>query len=203
MPEVTTRVREAVSADLERIAEIHCAALSQDLLPRLGKPFLVRDLYPLALRSAHSFILVAEREDLVGFVVFSVAAGDFARELRRKWRRIAASLLRSSSRDLWLARDLLDATLRCRLEGDYSREELERLPELFVIAIDPRHQGERVGGRLVQAGLEALARRVSAEVCSVKTSSEQARRFYRAQGFEEVGGEVRGRRRFHVLTHPL
>ena len=75
MPEYRTapadlQVRRVMSADFEAIADIHCAALPQDLLPRLGRRALAKVFYPWFLNTElFDFITLAGDDTLAGFIV--------------------------------------------------------------------------------------------------------------------------------------
>ena len=69
-----------------------------------------------------------------------------------------------------------------------SGEGLRGVGDLVALHVDPVHQGAGVGGRLLEAGLEVLARQgFSTYVLWVLERNESAIRFYRQRGWSPDG----------------
>jgi len=72
-----------------------------------------------------------------------------------------------------------------------SQEGLPGVGDLEALHVDPAHQGTGVGGRLLDAGLEVLARQgLSTFVLWVLEGNERAIRFYLKRGWRPDGQRV-------------
>lgn len=195
-------IRRGVSGDAPTLASLHAAALPADLLPRLGRDFLLKRFYPFALASPHAFTLAAEQDgEVLGFVMFTQDTPAFMRQLRRLAPFMLVAALTRFPRDLSVLAELARCGLGFRSDTEGLPGAPEACPELFVIAVAQESRGAGVGSALVREGLARLSEtQAGASLgCLVKTSSGQAYEFYSRLGFRAAGFEWRGTRAMRVL----
>ena len=196
-------IRFASEADIDRLAEIHGAALPEDFLPQLGRGFLKDVFFPSALRPGNAFVLVAEEQESVdAFVVFARDSAALTRDLRARPLRLAFAMLGAALRRPSFVSQVLAVIRGGRIELSAPVPDLTALPELYLIATDPGRQSRGLGGALVHEGLRLLAEKGN-HACVVKTSSPRARSFYHALGFQQIGTEIRGGRVLWLLHRKL
>jgi ribosomal protein S18 acetylase RimI-like enzyme len=193
----THPVERAKSGDIPEMAQLHAAALPDDLLPRLGEGFLARTVYPLALAMPTCTVWVSRAErGLTGVAIFTTDAPAFTRALTSNRVRPAVAALGAV-----LRRPSIASALWAHVRGtqtiwsDVGFRDREHA-ELYVIATHPEARGTGVGTSILRAGLDALP-----GDCLVRTSAPRARDFYLKHGFAEVGSERRGSREFSVLGY--
>lgn len=195
-------IRECTLADIDALVDIHCAALPTDLLPRLGRTYLARNYYPTILRSPNAVTFVYEEEgQVISFVVFAYKSGNLAREIKADKIGIAWALFKKSFRDPGIIINVINF-LSSKIQLNKEIGSLEDYAELFSAASYPEKQGKGFGSLIVKEGLNRLIQ-YNCTGCSVKTSSERARKFYQRLGFEDIGEESRGNRFLYILFHPL
>ena len=198
-PKPSTLIRPATFADIDRLVEIHTSALPGDLLPRLGSAYLRKQFYPCSLRSANAVTLVNDHGGQVdAFIVFAINSGAFTEELKRDRLRIIFSVLQRSLRDPGLGWELASLNRGARIEIARPMGRIQGLPELYLMATHPQRQRTGLGKPLVKAGLLLLSQK-GLGACIVKTSSPQARAFYRSLGFEDIGTERRAARSLFLM----
>ena len=191
-------IREGTANDISRLAEIHLASLQGDLLPRLGRVFLEKRFYPSVLTSSNALLLVDEDEcSLNSYVVFAYNSGKFVEDITSHKISIGLSILRKLLSDPSVLLQVI-AAMRSNIVLTTQVDHLERQPELYLMATDPRYQSTGIGSRLVQDGIERL-RQAGYQSCWVRTSSDRAKQFYQRLGFEVIGKEFRGQRLLHLL----
>ena len=189
---------------MDALADIHCASLPRDFLPRLGRQFLRRTFFPVVVGSSNSVTVVADVDDRPrSFVVFSVDGKSLSKELMRRWGHVGMALTGRAVRDPGLLKAGLDIIRGDKWELTIPVNDVESLPELYVIGTEPAYQSRGLGSAVIKAGLDTLRTltRNTETPCLVKTSSEQARAMYRKNGWTDAGFARRGKRRFFVLIH--
>ncbi len=195
-------IRKAHNEDIPFLVKIHMAALPGDLLPRLGRDFLVKTFYPAVLRSDQAFTIVHEEDGAPdAFVIFAYHSDALTNQVIKDKVSLAGSMLRGLLADPTLAREAFGFLrgFRTELEEDL-RIKLEEIPELYLIATSPDRQSRGLGCQIVRHGLRLLAD--EGYPCSlVKTSSDRAREFYLKQGYRLIGFEYRQKRRLYLLLH--
>jgi|GEM_PF-5645709 ribosomal protein S18 acetylase RimI-like enzyme len=191
--------RCATREDLDQLAAIHAAALPNDLLPRLGLRFLRKYFFPTVFNSASAYITVGESDErIAGFCIFARDNTALSRSVFGPRLRIGRYYLSAMIRKPLLFVDLCAYALGYRIDlYDASSGEIEGVPEIFIIATAPGQQSRGVGRRIVEQGLRELG--TERDRCIVRTSSQQAERFYKKCGFEKIGIEKRGRTAFSLL----
>jgi ribosomal protein S18 acetylase RimI-like enzyme len=166
--------------DVPRVVTIHRDALSQDLLPSLGAPFL-ECLYRSMLDSGGVFGFVARvDEQPCGFVLATTATSGMFRTV----------LSRSGLALLWrvfpriLARPRVVGSL---IQASLYPQQVPAVPEqaeLLVIAVDAPYRRSGCGVHLVKALNAEFARRGTASYkVTVHEDNRQATRFYEKMGF--------------------
>ncbi len=182
-------LRNAVSADISAVVEVHRRAFPEAFLTLLGGRFLAA-YYSLLLGYAGGALLVAERENrLAGF-----AAGCLAPEQFHALMRAAKPLLGSAALGGLVRRP----SLLPRLLANYRRTAPAKRPataastadaELTSLAVDPADAGHGLGSALVEALAAKLADGGAAtlELTTDAAGNEGARRFYERLGFRVAG----------------
>jgi ribosomal protein S18 acetylase RimI-like enzyme len=194
-------IRLARREDIPRLCEIHAHALPDDLLPRLGRGFLRQVFYAQLFEGERGFAILSEEQGIRSFAVFTRNARALTEALASRKLCILGALATRVWFSPGLPFQLLAATQECRVESRIPAADLEKLPELYVMATDPPSQGRGFGTQVVREGLSVLYKDPAVPGCLVRTSSDRARSFYRRLGFEDVGSEQRGKRRLHLLLH--
>jgi ribosomal protein S18 acetylase RimI-like enzyme len=173
-------IRRAVPDDVDAMARLHAAEITEGFLPTLGPRFLAR-LYRRAVFDSSSFAFVAGCD---GVVVGFAAATEDLRGLYRSFlvrdglpaaAAAAPNLVRSWRRVL--------ETLRYGGGGEAA------LPpaEVIAVAVDRRARGQGVGRRLVAAVIDEFASRgVPAARVVAGTDNEAALRLYHSAGFRHA-----------------
>ena len=206
MPEYSTppaglRVRRAMSTDFEAIADIHCAALPQDLLPRLGRRALAKVFYPWFLNTElFDFIALAGDDILAGFIVL--------RNRTPTLREVLPICVKLLPFLVWncLAHPSVAFVCACYLLSRRHETVEGRAvvcsaqKEIVVVAVAAGWRRNGIGSKLITA---AISRMSGSDVMLVKTDSETARSFYLMQGFAVVGHERRCRRSLYMLARPV
>lgn len=194
-------IRQATTADIPFLAAIHCRALPEDLLPRLGAVFLEREFYPRVLEADDSLTLVAEEEGNshpCAFAVFAYCSESLTRRVLRRKMAIARYLAPAALKHFSLIREILAHLKGFRVEMAPGQSiDIRSFPEVYLIAVHPSCQGRGLGAAVLRDGLSRVFREHC--FCLAKTSSPRARRFYISNGFSDVGAEYRGKRRLSLL----
>lgn len=190
------QVRPAGPQDAAALADIHSAALPDDVLPRLGRNFLQNVFYPLVLGHGDTDCIVAGDGPCPdGLLVLARAPQALTAALAVRRHRILAALVCQGWRAAPLALDMLCAARGRVRELNVAVETYRQAWEIYILAVHPRAQGRGLGSALVAAALARLA----APLLIVKTASETAKGFYEGNGFRPAGLEQRGRRTIWLL----
>ena len=189
-------VRKATDSDIKEIVEIHCKALPNDLLPRLGKGLLRNVFYKVALQSNQSKLLVAsDITKVYGFGLVVKSSKTFSDELlgiKLVWN-LGLALLKNPL----LLIDLLPHFKRTSVDLDISIDILHK-PELYLIAVDPDIQKSGGGTLLINEMINYLKDNNYSQFI-VKTSSVGAVKFYKKNLFREIGVETRNKIQYLIL----
>ncbi|WBF66166.1 GNAT family N-acetyltransferase [Desulfovibrio subterraneus] len=177
---------------LRKVVSIHCKALADDLLPKLGKEYLLRTFYPTILQESDSLLLVEEDNDSVrGFILVANPANAYShlRTGKRLSHLLSAALIRPNT---WI--DLIGAA--------YSKTHPPlTLPsstfEIVALAVHPDFQRKGIGKILVSSALS----RINNQSLLTKTSSDAALKFYFELGFTKIGVESRINKQLNVLKY--
>jgi ribosomal protein S18 acetylase RimI-like enzyme len=192
-------IRQAERADIPAIADIHAAALPNDLLPRLGKRFLRETFYPAVIDSGIALTIVETVDgELQSFVIFARDSERLTRQVTRRKLALARHGLIAMLRDFALVGEIWSHLKGFRAEFHIEPPvPLNTIPEVYLIATAPGRQSRGSGGRLLEHGIAMLGGKDPE--CVVRTSSEGARRFYARHGFHRIGVEYRHNRHIHIL----
>jgi ribosomal protein S18 acetylase RimI-like enzyme len=146
-------VRPGTPSDAAAAAGLHASEIAEGFLSRLGPRFL-RALYVRITRSDHSFLLVATRNgEIAGFISGSTDLGGLYKQFMLR-EGIPAAVMNAPKLVMsW--RHVLE-TVR---HGEQPATAQGKVCELLSVAVDPRHQDQGIGGRLVGEFLEETARR--------------------------------------------
>ncbi len=185
---------------VERVAEIHAAALPGDFLPSLGVRFL-SVFYRAALESKAAFGFVQTEGDRVsGFVLGSVDTGQLFRRVILR----AAVPLGWSALPAVLRRPALLARVAETFLYPHREASAPEKAELVVIAVDSQRRSRGSGQALVQALDEAfLAQGVQSYKVTVLQSNPGANRFYQRLGFCLAGEFQLYDKRWNLYTRSL
>jgi ribosomal protein S18 acetylase RimI-like enzyme len=187
-------IRAGEDGDVEVAALLHADAIHEGFLPLLGTTFLIR-LYRRIVRSAGSFLLVAEED---GLVVGQAAATEDVRSLYKEF------LVRDGVVGALVAAPQLSRHWRSALETFRYASRENGLPkaELLAVAVAPHARGRGIGRALVTAANDELKRRgVDNARVVVGSSNAAALRMYTASGYTpRVQLEVHKDRPSEVLT---
>jgi ribosomal protein S18 acetylase RimI-like enzyme len=187
---MTTAVRPASPADIDRVVAVHQAAFGAFFLTSLGPRFLSR-LYRGYLGHPSGVLLVIG-DPVAGFVAGTTDPASFYRWLRRSQGPAMAlaavpALLR---RPLAVGRRLASAVR-------YRGEEATPIPDgalLASLGVDPRAGGGGLGSALVEAFVErATEAGRTVTYCSTDAAdNERVLAFYGRLGFREAERVRRG-----------
>jgi len=192
-------IRPLSSSDLPQVAEIHLLAFPSSALTRLGKE-AVRRYYEWQMVGPHDLVAVGAflGDQMAGFSFGGTFRGAVVGYIRRNWPYL---LFRSLSR-FWL---FTDGLFRSRVKGGLAllarfirgknkpgtraAQAATSIPEygILSIAVNPRFQGRGIG-RLLMSENECAAqsRQFHRMGLNVSPNNEQAIRFYRSLGWEQV-----------------
>jgi ribosomal protein S18 acetylase RimI-like enzyme len=176
-------IREARPADADALARLHATCLPASLLTELGHGSLVR-YYQFAIRSSHEHVWVAQEsgDDIVGGCVLS---DDPASVMRRFVRQVPVQF----AKDLGTALIRRGSLRRRMLAGLRGGSEEGHRPEVTQIFTDAQRRGHGFGAQLLRACEETLraARTGSYFVHTQRDDNEAGIRFYRREGFVQIG----------------
>ena len=171
--------RDAVPADIPRLAELHMTCLPGDVsdFTLLGRG-IVRRFYAVAQsRRAASVIVAADGGELAGFVVITHdVSALFPSTLLAGPADVARFFLTANPVGL------VRAAIAKVSSGTTT---VAAVPELVYLGVDGRYRGRGVGGMLVDAADVAfLAAGVAGYELNVHASNASACRLYLAKGLE-------------------
>ena len=192
-------IRPAKRSDIGQLAEIHAAALAQDLLPRLGVKFLKEYFFPTVIEASSARVLIAEENgSVLGFCIFAENNTELSAAIFGSKAKVGRYYLAALLKHPYLIRDLYNYVTGYVVEFySLSPDKIANVPEIFLIATMPGHQSKGIGRMIVEKGLEKL--QAERKECIVRTASAPAERFYRKSGFAPIGVEKRGRANFKLL----
>ena len=173
-------IRAATEPDVPSVARLHTSEIADGFLSSLGPRFLAC-LYRRIARHPGTVLLVADDHgEIVGFVAAAESTGALYRSfLARDALRVA---LASGPRLVGAARRVVE-TLRYPAVTDAGA-----CAELLAVAVAPRARGHGLGGALVEAATNELARRGHTAVRVVTASgNEPAMALYQRCGFRPAG----------------
>ncbi|HNN06854.1 MAG TPA: GNAT family N-acetyltransferase [Leptospiraceae bacterium] len=191
-------IRMACLEDSEALTEIHCSALPDDLLPKLGKKYIKNVYYSKVLKSKYAITMLLEKGEIpVSFVTFTLEPEKLLIEIKKQKIALLLALIKNSFSQPGIVPSLWNnMNTKTHFDGNINPVDF---PELFFIASVPDQQGKGLGKMLIKKGLQELEHISEKPGCIVKTSSESAFRFYIREGFKEIGYEMRGSRKFCIL----
>lgn len=191
-------IRPAMPDDCKQLAAVHCAELSDDVLPQLGVRFAAERFYPGLLESTDASVhVVGNRSDVHGFVIVESVPGAVTKAMRQNIASFVITILMAVLRRPHLALDIMCATLFKRVVLNHTLAKADAVTEISFIAVSRDHQGAGLGAKLVEAA--ARVARAHSQPLIVRTASDQAERFYAACGFTAIGHEQRCRRLLSIL----
>ncbi len=178
-------IQPATVADLAQIVSVHRAAFPRHFMTQLGGAFLKR-YYRLTLEYPSGVLLCAASppEGIVGFVAGFLDPPGFYAALRKNRWRLAAAMLGAVLRHPGLLRRALHNRQRVAKSAETPSDQ-RAVAELASVGVDPRHQGEGAGRRLVEAFV-ARAAELGARRVILRTDSDdndRVHRFYARLGF--------------------
>jgi ribosomal protein S18 acetylase RimI-like enzyme len=194
-------IRKAELGDSERISELHCMALSEDLLPSLGKNFLEKVYYPAVLKSSYSRVYLFEKDRIiVSFVVFATDTSALSNDIKSTYLSILFAAFKKTFVNPRIPFLILGFIFGKAIWQE-KPVDLVHIPELYSIATDPSEQSKGYGRMIVKEGLKDLGSLNEKKGCIVKTTSEGAFKFYQSIGFRKIGFEKRGKSILSVLYY--
>ena len=163
-------------ADVPAVIAQQHACLRGSIVTELGDRFLTR-FHAAALEHPATRAFVAREQELIGFAIGTIDVHAFNRFVKP---RVLPALVRAllSPRGLMLAPRFVGSIVE--------RKPQPHIPaELLLLAVDERARRQGVGRRLLAALEEDFARDgVAVYRVAVRTRLDDARRFYRAVGFD-------------------
>ena len=200
-------IRKATPEDIDRISLIHSRALPEAFLPRLGRRFLKRNFYPLALDDDLSICLLAEdKNDVVGFVVLAYNSDLFNKLLQNKSSKneIALSIFLRGFKDPGLYFQAYNILFNSKDEFEkISKIAIADIPGIIIIATDPSNQGKGIGSALINEAVDFLNLNGKHTLCRVEGRTTQAIKFYEKNGFKKIGTQQRGKIVYSILIRSL
>jgi ribosomal protein S18 acetylase RimI-like enzyme len=174
---------------VQQIISLHSAVLREDLTAMLSLKFRIAVFSRLVEEA--DCIVAMEGSKLVGFCILSDEA-----TLRDAFLggpiALFSSLLKLALSHPARFFEFLHATLNSSLnKGELFMSSKEIFS--FAVAIDKQSQG--IGSEIISAARD----RYGLGGIMAKTSDPRAARFYQKNGFEVIGEETRGKRKFQVL----
>lgn len=172
-------IRAATEPDVPSVAGLHTSEIADGFLSSLGPAFLTC-LYRRIVRHPGTVLLVADDHgEIVGFVAAAEDTGALYRSfLARDALRVG---LAAGPRLLASARRVVE-TLRYPAVSDAGA-----CAEVLAVAVAPRARGRGLGGALLQAATDELARRGHTAVRVVTASGNvPAIALYRRCGFRRA-----------------
>jgi len=195
-------IRQAEINDIPQIVDIHLRALPGDLLPRLGRSYLLNVLYPQIFKSQSTLNLVNDDNGLVNsFCIYAYNSSDLTKYITKNKIVLAKYLSLCLLKDISIIKEVFSLLKGPKIQL-FSKDDnfLDNgLPEIYIIATDPQYQKRGLGKEILKEGFLYLFKDYPA--CLVKTSSESAKNFYLNLGFTLFGSEYRGSRILHLLVY--
>jgi ribosomal protein S18 acetylase RimI-like enzyme len=195
-------IRQAEKKDIPQIVDVHLRALPDDLLPRLGRNYLLNELYPMIFDSNRTFNLVNDDNGLVNaFCIYAYDSKELTKLVTKNKLILAKYLSLCLLKDIRVLKEVI-ALIKGPNIDLISKDEnfLDKgLPEIYIIATDPQYQKKGIGKDILATGFLSLIKEYPG--CLVRTSAEIARDFYLRYGFSLFGFEYRGRRKFYLLIY--
>jgi ribosomal protein S18 acetylase RimI-like enzyme len=186
-PEVMSSIRAMRMVDVDRVAELHEAAMGNSLWAKLGTRFLSQ-LYRGLINNRRFLGFVYEEDGRVrGFIAGSTDAGAMMREVfRASWFLLGpASLPRALRPDV--LRHLL-TTARYFSASDSVLGGQDVPAESLFCSFEPDLRGKRVSGHINKVLFDdLLARGVQAVKITTETDNEGANRQLQSWGFQDRG----------------
>ena len=174
---MTAVLRTGTPADAPAVARLHADRIGEGFLVMLGPRFLTR-LYRRVVLSPHALLVVAESgERIVGFVAAATNTrhlyGDFLRRDAVPAGLVAAPAILRHPRRVW-------ETFRYGSANDGDLP----VAEILSVAVATDAGGRGIGGALVAAAQEELARRGASEALVVTAfGNDAALAMYERAGF--------------------
>ena len=153
--------------------------LPDDFCSLLGKVFLSRIFYPELFKVSEVALCVADKKEVLGFVIFS-SDKSFLRRLAINHFFIIIRYSLPHIFRIGFLRYLFEVIILL-----FSNDDRLHGCELSYIALSKDHQGQGFGEKLLKKGLSELSRKGN-NYCWVKTLSTTSKsiRFYEKIGFE-------------------
>ncbi|HNH09559.1 MAG TPA: hypothetical protein PK683_13755, partial [Leptospiraceae bacterium] len=90
-------IRMACLEDSEALTEIHCSALPDDLLPKLGKKYIKNVYYSKVLKSKYAITMLLEKGEIpVSFVTFTLEPEKLLIEIKKQKIALLLALIKNS-----------------------------------------------------------------------------------------------------------
>jgi ribosomal protein S18 acetylase RimI-like enzyme len=195
-------IRQADIKDIPQIVDIHLRALPGDLLPRLGKYYLLNELYPQIFKSHSTLNLVSDENGIVNaFCIYAFNSHDLTEYITKDKLLLAKYLSMCLIKDISIIKEVFSLLKGPKIQLFSKNENFldKGLPEIYIIATDPQYQKRGLGKAIIMEGFLHLFKDHPA--CLVRTSSENAKNFYINLGFTLFGAEYRGSRILHLLIY--
>ncbi|MCF7975671.1 MAG: GNAT family N-acetyltransferase [Phycisphaerae bacterium] len=188
--------------DVCDILAIQQASLPESLLTLSGATYLTKVLYPLVLNhhNAKSYVLTVDKI-VRGFAFYGNSPTFCSRELGRKKIQLMQAIITQFPRSPNLVLKYIQILRKSRMILD--RDPGDSLFHLFLLAIAPQDQSKGLGSVLLNTSLKLAASEFALWQCLLETQTTQALCFYKKNGFEEIGYETRGSRRFVKMIRHL
>jgi len=177
----------------DQLHRLHLAALPNDIFPNLDRQYY---RHAVARMIWHGPLAVAvEAGKIVGFCSVANEPEEFSDSLANEYRMLAKNLARFAITRPTLLLDIVGAAIG----GAETIEPIDYVPEITVIAVAAHRRGRNIGPALI----EKCATQIGTTHLIVKTSDQNAERFYLRNRFERIGKQNRFRRELTILRRKL
>jgi len=177
----------------DQLHRLHFAALPNDIFPNLDRQYY---RHAVARMIWHGPLAVAvEADEIVGFCSVANEPEEFSDSLANEYRMLAKNLARFAITRPTLLLDIVGAAIG----GAETIEPIDYVPEITVIAVAAQCRGRNIGPTLI----EKCATQIVSPQLIVKTSDQNAERFYLRNRFERIGKQNRFRRKLAILRRQL
>ena len=185
-PAVMAAIRPMQMRDIERVAELHHAAMGNSLWAKLGQGFL-RQLYRGLINNDRFLAFVYEEDHVVrGFIAGSTDAGAMMKEVfRSSWFLLGPAALPALRKPAVLRQ--LVTTARYFAASDSVLDEAVEAESLFC-SFERNLRGKRISGHINKVLFDdMLSRGITAVKITTETDNVGANRQLTSWGFEDRG----------------
>ena len=194
-------IRCADTGDLDSISDIHSKAMPDALLVRTGRYFLERTLYPFALKDNDTRVYVAQTpKGVEGVAIYGRCPETFQHHIAANKLHLLISVLLQKHRAPALLLNILKAKSGTAVHQSRPGDSLFHL---FLIAVSTHRHRSGIGTVLMEKSLSDAAAFFDKRCCLVDARTENAYRFYKKNGFRDIGVEIRGADKYFQLLKEI